>query len=713
MELDALATSRDPGCGAEAALLASVTRALGLYVRDAEPASLFQEMLGDLLSLTGSEYGYIAEARTDEDGAAYLRTWAITNIAWDDATRALYDERVVHGQGLEFRNLDTLFGWGLRTGEVVLTNDAVHDERAGGVPAGHTPLRSYLALPIVRGDQVVGQAGVANRPGGYDEALVAYLDPFVTALGNLIEGYRSDQERREAQAALARSERELQALIGHLSDVVTVLEPDGSWRYSSLAGTRLLGYPRGYDVPIFDLLHDDDREPAARALEEVLAGERGPEVPIELRVRAADGTFHRLEMFGEDLRDDPAIHGVLITSHDVTERRAAEHRLEVALAQLGALVTSLRDALLFVDDTGRVVYANQAFCDAFGFEGGPSTVTGRSIVDLRSAATRVVADPEEFVARVEAIYAAWEPVSDEELLLRDGRTLARDYVPVPLDAVRRGHLWLYRDITERKALEAQRTLALDQQRAARAAIEEQNRSLRELASLKDEFVATVSHELRTPVTAVASFAGLLQDDAVDLPEEQREFAAIIERNASRLLHLVDDLLLLGRLESGQLPVQPGPVDLAAHLDVAVASIRPAADAGGVTVTAKVPPGPPVRADAQRLDQVLANLLSNAVKFTPDGGAVTVEARHEPDGWVLEVRDTGVGIPEAEQATIFRRFTRGSNADDRVPGSGLGLVITRAIVERHGGTIDLTSVQDEGTTVVVRLPDEAPSEEVGP
>ena len=560
---------------------------------------------------------------------------------------------------------------------------------------------------------MVGQIGVANRPGGYDRDLVAYLDPFTTALGNLIEGYRSERERREAEAALARSEGELQALVGHLSDVVTVLEPDGSWRYSSLAGTRLLGYPKGYDVPIFDLLHEDDRAPAAQALEEVLAGQRGPEVPIELRVRAADGTFHLLEMVGEDLRDDPAIHGVLITSHDVTERRAAEHRLEVALAQLGALVTSLRDALLFVDDTGRVVYANQAFCDAFAFTGGPGAVVGRPVEDLRPHAAAVVADPAAFAARVEAIYTAWAPVGDEEISLADGRTLARDYVPVPLDPVRRGHLWLYRDITERKALDAQRSLALEQQRAARAAIEEQNRSLRELTSLKDEFVATVSHELRTPVTAVASFAGLLQEDAADLPEEQREFAAIIERNATRLLHLVDDLLLLGRLESGQLPVRPGQVDLAAHVQAAVASVGPLAEAGDVTVTAEVADGPPVRADAQRLDQVLANLLSNAVKFTPCGGRVDVRGHRDGSAWAIEVRDTGVGIPAAEQATIFRRFTRGSNADERVPGSGLGLVITRAIVERHGGDISLTSVQDEGTTVVVRLPDDGPPEEVGP
>jgi len=556
-------------------LLDSVTRALALYARDIAPAPLFQRLLGDLLALTDSEYGYIAEARVDDDGAPYLQTWAVTNLAWDDATRRLYEDNVVRGEGLEFRNLDTLFGWGLRRGEPVIANDAATDPRAGGVPPGHAALKAYLGLPLRRGDRLIGQVGVANRPGGYDEALITYLDPFVTALGSLIEGYRADQERREALEAVARSERELQALVGHLSDIVTVLEPDGSWRYSSLSGTRLLGYPRGYDVPIFDLLHPDDRAVALAALDEVLEGSRGPNDPVELRVRTADGEFRLLEVVGEDLRRDEAIHGVLITSHDVTERAA---------------------------------------------------------------------------------------------------------------------------------LEAQRAQLLEDQREAQAATEQQNRSLRELAALKDDFVATVSHELRTPVTAVATFAELLLEDGEHLPADQREFAEIILRNAERLRTLVDDLLLLGRLESGRLPVVPCEIDLAAHVEAAAASIRPQAASAGVELTTDVAVGPAAWADPQRLDQVLANLLSNAVKFTPSGGAVTVEAHRDAGGWCLAVRDTGIGIPAGEQAEVFRRFTRGSNADDRVPGSGLGLVITRAIVERHGGSIEIASTEGEGTTVTVHLPD---------
>lgn len=126
----------DPAGSTEGTLLASVTRVLGLYVRDTQPTALFQDLLGDLLALTGSEYGYIAECLVDEHGAPYLQTWAITNIAWDLPTRTLYEDNVVVGEGLEFRNLDTLFGWALRHREVVISNDALHDHRAGRPATG-------------------------------------------------------------------------------------------------------------------------------------------------------------------------------------------------------------------------------------------------------------------------------------------------------------------------------------------------------------------------------------------------------------------------------------------------------------------------------------------------------------------------------------------------------------------------------------------------
>lgn len=698
--------SRDP---ASAQLLSSVTKALGLYVRSADPTELFAGLLGDLLALTGSDYGYIAEVLYDEAGDPFLRTWAITNIAWNDETREMYEQFAVLGGGLEFRNLDTIFGWGLREGgRLVVANEPATDPRSSGRPDGHPPLETYLGVPIFHGPELVGQFGVANRRGGYDLQLVHDLAPFTAAVGNLINAYRSDRERAEAQQALADSERRLATLFAHLSDIVTILGEDGTWRSSSPAGTRLLGYPLGHDPEggVFSLLHPDDVELANTALSEVLSGTRSPDEPVELRVRAADGSYRLLETVGEDLREDPAVEGVVLTSRDVTERREAEAQLRETTAELTALLGSLHDSVLFVDERRRIVFVNEKFCELFGYDAEPAELVGRRTSQIQVQARDLVADPEAFAARIETIYAATEVIEDELVRLRDGRVLERDYTPVALAPDRVGHLWLYRDVTARVAMDEERGRILAHERAMRETMEEQNRSLRELDRLKTEFVATVSHELRTPLSSIVGFAGFLAEDAGALSEEQREYIEIIHRNADRLLTLVGDLLLVARLESGGLDLHLAEMDLAATVRASAAAIGPDALAGGVELALELSPDTtPLFADAGRIDQVLTNLLSNAVKFTPAGGTVRLSTRRDRRRWRVEVSDTGIGIPATELDHLFERFFRGTNVRlEELPGTGLGLAICKAIVDLHGGTLTIESQENVGTTVSVVLPD---------
>ena len=563
-------------------VLHSVTKALDLYVGEVEPGALFTELLGDLLALAESDYGYIAEVLHDDDGAPYLKTWAITNIAWNQETRELYEEHAVRGGGLEFRNLDTIFGWGLRDGgRLVIANDTGIDPRASGRPGGHPPLDSYLGVPIFHGAELVGQFGVANRPGGYHEDLVRDLGPFTAALGNLIDGYRTDRERRQAEQCL---------------------------------------------------------------------------------------------------RD--------------------------ATAELTALLGSLHDAVLFVEDERRIVFVNEQFCELFGYDEQPGDLVGRSTLDIQGHARDVVEDPAGFVERVDEIYVRQEQVDDELVRLRDGRVFERDYTPVVLGPARHGHLWLYRDVTARVAIDEERAAILAHEREMRAGIEEQNRSLRELDRLKTDFVATVSHELRTPLSSIVGFADFLVEDAETLSEDHREYVEIIHRNADRLLQLVGDLLLVARLESGGLAIDPRPIALAPLIEAAVTAIGPDSAAAGVGLEVDLAADEaPVVADAGRLEQVLANLLSNAVKFTPAGGRVLLSTRRSRGAWSIVVEDDGIGIPAVELDRLFERFFRGTNVRlEELPGTGLGLPICKAIVDLHGGTLDIASEENVGTTVTVGLPD---------
>lgn len=226
---------------------------------------------------------------------------------------------------------------------------------------------------------------------------------------------------------------------------------------------------------------------------------------------------------------------------------------------------------------------------------------------------------------------------------------------------------------------------------------------REAARLQDEFVSLVSHELRTPLTSVLGYLDLLTDGTDPLTDEQREYLTVIDRNARRQLRLVGDLLLSAQVDAGRFAITPQPADLADVARASIESATPAAEGAHVTLEASIEPTPVV-ADAVRLAQALDNLVSNAIKFTPPGGSIRVSVAPEGSGARIAVADTGIGIPPDELESLTTRFFRASTATRRaIPGVGLGLSITKAVVDAHGGTLSISSLVGEGTTFTIELP----------
>jgi len=226
--------------------------------------------------------------------------------------------------------------------------------------------------------------------------------------------------------------------------------------------------------------------------------------------------------------------------------------------------------------------------------------------------------------------------------------------------------------------------------------------------LKDEFVALVSHELRTPLTSIIGYLDLVLDEPF-MSTDARRYLEVVERNAKRLLRLVGDLLFVAQAEAGRLAFDRGEVDLGQVASEAVETARPVAEKGEVDLVLEAEPVRPITGDRDRFAQVLDNLVSNAVKFTPPGGHVDVRVAEVGDQAVIEVRDTGLGVPEDEQDRLFERFFRASTARERaVPGAGLGLTVVKAIVDAHGGEIAVASRVGEGTTMRVALPSVTPA-----
>jgi PAS domain S-box-containing protein len=228
---------------------------------------------------------------------------------------------------------------------------------------------------------------------------------------------------------------------------------------------------------------------------------------------------------------------------------------------------------------------------------------------------------------------------------------------------------------------------------------------REVDRLKSEFVSTVSHELRTPLTSIRGSLGLLAAGVLgDLPPQVRDLVRLAERNAVRLTALINDILDFERLDNGRVEMQIADVDLQPLFEQSLESVRPVADQQRITLTC-TPTPIRLRADADRIVQVLVNLLSNALKFSPAWSEIHVWAEQREDGWArIFVNDQGLGIPDGYHQRIFERFAQVETSDRRGKGgTGLGLAICKAIVEHHGGRIGVDSEPGKGSTFWFDLP----------
>ena len=355
------------------------------------------------------------------------------------------------------------------------------------------------------------------------------------------------------------------------------------------------------------------------------------------------------------------------------------HRTQAALQS--ALIDSTLDGICLTDADGNILISNAPLRRLSVELGLPAEGT---VPDRLLAVAGRTTEPDRYRTRMTEIAAKpMESSTDEFELMGSGRVF-RGYTAPITDADGRfnGRIWTLREVT----------------------------ADRELDRLRDAFVAAVSHELRTPLTSISGFLEMLRDEEQSLGDAGRMYLDVIRRSTDRLQRLVEDLLLVAQIEAHRLELVLGTVDLDHIAAAAVEAARPSAAEREVDLLLELDGAPVVRADAGRLAQVVDNLISNAVKFTEAGGSVTVSVVGKGPFARLAVTDTGVGIPIDEQGQLFSSFFRASTATRQaIPGTGLGLVIVRAIVEQHGGTIDLESREGKGTKVIVTLPaDEEPT-----
>ncbi|MEQ8998332.1 MAG: PAS domain S-box protein [Coleofasciculus sp. B1-GNL1-01] len=437
-------------------LLQAISAAQSQFIADANPYYLFDGLLDSILGLTNSEYGFIGEILYAENGEPfveeaymkirgrpYVKAHAITNIAWNEETRNFYDQNAA--QGMEFHNLKTLFGAVIVTGKPVIYNHPATDPRRRGLPDGHPPLNAFLGLPFYIENKFVGMVGIANRPGGYDESLIEYLQPFLATCANIIEAYRNDKRRQKAEDELRQSQEQYRSVINSVKEVIFQTDAQGNWAFLNPAWTEITEFliEESLGTPVLDYIHGDDRQLHLDVLKSLINRQQ-EYCRQEIRYLTKNGDIRWLEVFSRlTLAVDGSLKGTSGTLTDITDRKLYEQTLNQQLMAIEAAI----DGIGILNEKGEYIYLNQAHLEIFGYD-TPTDLLEKTWHQLYYPDEISRIERDIFSVLIENGYWRGETLSKR----RDGSTFAEELSLTLIEGG--GLICVCRDITERKKTEA-------------------------------------------------------------------------------------------------------------------------------------------------------------------------------------------------------------------------------------------------------------------
>lgn len=570
-------------------------------------------------------------------------------------------EQIVEEQ-IEIRLGEGFIGWVAKTGEPFIINDMRKDPRFATFERARKKVASAIATPIKIGERTIGVVSCASsRLRRFSEEDLELLTSVASLAAAAIERAELYQQQ------LSRGE----AVIESMVDGLIVVDGENRAVLTNRTVRDMLDIRPGVGEPLEDLLKGRVLE-WRKLCRDVRTGILGPAggVPPPFTTELSAGEDHRtvLKVKASPITSQwGKVIGAALLLENVTEVVRLTAELAVEKRKFEVVLENVAAGVIAVNDSGNILIANSAAFHMLSVE-RPWWWPGASLED---------AIPEPSLVKAIRDAAGGEEVFNETVVLDSGRHLEVSCVPIrDLSPGRDGTVAVLHDVTE----------------------------IHQLEQAKSDFVSMVSHELRTPLTSIKAYVGtLLREDVEFDAVTQRNFINVIARESERMIRLINDLLDMSRIEAGRLDLKPTLVDLPDLVRRVISRIEPQTDIHRVVLEL---PGEmePAIAEPDKLEQVILNLMSNAMKYSPGGGEVNVSVRRLEGKAIVAVADGGMGIPAGQLPYIFDKYHRaGRGPELGVRGAGLGLYVTKTIVEAHGGRIWAESEEGRGTTVMFTVP----------
>jgi PAS domain S-box-containing protein len=573
--------------------------------------------------------------------------------------------------------------------KAVVVNDYARYAHKQGLPAGDALLHRMIALPVIENDKVVMLVGVGNKTDDYSELDVESVKLIANEIWRIAQRRRSSNRLALVSRLLARSLNEIYIFDSKTLRFIEVNQ----------GASKNLGYSM-HELECMtppDLATEYTHE-AYQALLNPLREGNKRKIVFTTRHRRKNGSTYPVESHLQLIDENPPVFLSMIM--DISEREQIEaERLKLAQA-----VEQSPESIVITNLEAEIEYVNQAFLHISGYS--RQEVIGQNPRFLKSGQT----NPETYIEMWDALTRGRPWQGELWNRKKDGSEFIEmaHIAPIKSPAGDITHyLAVKEDITEKKRLAEE----LDAHRQHLEALVESRTSelvtaryeAERLAQVKSEFLANMSHEIRTPLNAILGFSQIGMRD--NIGRKARETFARILESSQLLQGIVDEILDYSKMEAGKLTIEKGSIRLRALVDNSLDLVRHKLEDKGLTMQVRLAADLPASCsgDSLRLSQVLMNLLSNAVKFTENGG-VTLSASRDRDQLVLQVEDTGIGMAPDQVKRLFEPFEQADGSITRkYGGTGLGLTITKRLIEMMDGSIEVASKPGQGSSFMVRVP----------